>query len=573
LPGCWWEDPAVRLAARLTLMAAAVAYGAAVAFAVPRSSIVPTTYADASGLASALDLAAGVGLIAAGIALWSARAHGSLGPLAIAAGVVWLAPNWIGWEGGPAVGRSLAMVIALYLPVLLMHIVTGAPKGRLPGRPARAAVAAAYVVTTVVALGRALVRDPFEDPYCWSNCTDNVFLVHADRGIARALDDAWLLVAAVLGAAVVLATLWRLVRASTPGRRALLPVAVPAVALAAGECGYALALTSVPMEDPERAGFAGLFLWRAAAATGLALGFGWLLARRQRTRGIVARLAAELRVAPTPGTLRETLAAAVGDPDLEVTYWLAAEERFVDGSGAPVTPPSEGATTPILRDGRLVAVLSHDASVPAADLERQIGAAARLAIENERLRAEALAQLAALTALRRRIVETGDEERRRLERDLHDGAQQRLLALSYDLRLAAEDAPVLAAAVEEGHAALADVRDLATGIHPAILTEAGLGPALETLADTAPVALELAEMPAARYAAAVETTAYLLLADQVTRCDRGVLRVRVAAGQGELDVEVHDAREVPTHLADRVAALGGRVELRDRTVRASIPCA
>ena len=135
-----------------------------------------------------------------------------------------------------------------------------------------------------------------------------------------------------------------------------------------------------------------------------------------------------------------------------------------------------------------MALVIHDAALSGArELEREIGAAARLAVDNERLRAEVLAQLEDLRASRARIVEAGDSARRRIERDLHDGAQQRLLTLSYELRLARADAeadgdealaPLLAVDGEEVQAALAELRDLAHGIYPAILTEAGLGPAL-----------------------------------------------------------------------------------------------
>src|SRR5207249_4199437 len=199
-----------------------------------------------------------------------------------------------------------------------------------------------------------------------------------------------------------------------------------------------------------------------------------------------------------------------------------------DGRGqraeAPV--PGHGRTvTPIVRAGRPVAIVVHDSALlegPA--LEREIGSAARLAVDNERLQAEVLAQLDDLRASRARIVETGDAERRRLERDLHDGAQQRILALSYDLRLARaaveadgdrELATVLASAGDEAQAVLGELRELAHGIYPAILAEAGLAPALATLADQAPLPVELGEMPPERYSTPVETAAYLTVTEAI----------------------------------------------------------
>ncbi|MEA2247217.1 MAG: hypothetical protein QOH46_1746 [Solirubrobacteraceae bacterium] len=561
----------VRPPIALTIAAAAVAYGLAVALVVPRVGGPPTTYADASATAAWLDLTAGLGLIGVGIALWAVHGGGSLGPLAAAAGVVWLAPNWVGWENGPGLARSLAMVIALYLPALLVHVVSSAPDGRLSGRSARLAVGAAYVATTVLTLARAAVRDPFEDPHCWSNCTDNVLLVHAERSLARGLDDAWPVLALALAAAAMLVALARLVRSSRLRRRSLWPVAVPAVALAAGEAAYAVALIADPLEDPRQDPFGAVFVGRAAAATLLVLGLGWVLRQRIRTRAIVSGLAGDLRAAPAPGTLRDALAVAIGDPSLRIGYWLETEARFVDASGAGITPPPGRTTTPVQRDGRLVAALWHDPSIAATDVEQEIGAAARLAIENERLQAERLARLEQLRALRARVIEAGDRERQRLERDLHDGAQQRLLALSFDLRLAAAEAPELATAVEEAQAILAELRELAAGIHPAILTDAGLGPALESLADTAPVPLAIEAVPAARFEAPLETAVYLLVAEQVAGRDTGAPAVRIRAREAALDVEIDDARELPTHLADRVAALGGSAELAGGTLRASIP--
>ena len=194
-----------------------------------------------------------------------------------------------------------------------------------------------------------------------------------------------------------------------------------------------------------------------------------------------------------------------------------------------------------------------------------------------------------LRVSRARIVETGDSERRRLERDLHDGAQQRLLALSYDLRLAGsaaeaegdvETASLLAVATGEAHAALGELRELAHGIHPAILTEAGLGPALASLADAAPLAVEIGETVGVRYATPVETTAYQVVAEAIDdAARRGASYAAVSALQeGEqLVVKVEDDGSKPAsamiHLADRVGAVGGGLLVEATTLRAEIPCA
>ncbi len=195
-----------------------------------------------------------------------------------------------------------------------------------------------------------------------------------------------------------------------------------------------------------------------------------------------------------------------------------------------------------------------------------------------------LAQLEDLRSSRARIVEAADSARRRIERDLHDGAQQRLLTLSYELRLARAEADgddalttVLAATSEEVQAALSELRDLAHGIHPAILTEAGLGPALESLADAAPLPVEVSATPPARLPEAVERAAYLFVAGAVDAAARaGADHVAVTVRRDREHVLVTAGRvgaALPVHLADRIGALGGRVSVEHGTLRAEIPCA
>jgi signal transduction histidine kinase len=451
-------------------------------------------------------------------------------------------------------------------------------------------VIAAYAVAAVVSLGRALFRDPFLDPYCWRNCLYNSFLVHADPGLARALDDVWVRSSLAIGLLLVVLGAWRLLTASGPARRVLLPTLVPGVLAGAAASAYAVALLRTPLEDPRSGRFSSIFLALSLSVAALALGLARGVLETRRTRAAVARLASELGEAPAPGALRDALAVAVGDPALEVAYWLPGAQSFVDGRGKPVEAPVAGhgrAATPILRDGRPVASVVHD-PLEGPALQREVGSAARLAVENERLQAEVLAQLEDLRASRARIVETGDAERRRLERDLHDGAQQRLLALSYDLRLARAAveadgdrglATLLASAGDEAQAALGELRELAHGIYPAILAEAGLAPALATLADEAPLPVEFGEVPPERYPGPVETAAYLTISEAV---DDAVGR---GASFVSADLRREGSRLVVTvlddgaarssalvHVADRVGALGGTLEVQAITLRAEIPC-
>jgi signal transduction histidine kinase len=205
------------------------------------------------------------------------------------------------------------------------------------------------------------------------------------------------------------------------------------------------------------------------------------------------------------------------------------------------------------------------------------------------LQAEALAQLDQLRASRVRIVETGDSERRRLERDLHDGAQQRLLALSYDLRLAraqaqaegdSQSGSLLTQATDQAQAALAELRELAHGIYPAILAEAGLAAALASLADAAPLPVEIRDAAQGRYPAAVETCAYLLVAealDDAAGRDASHAAVSAVQDDGRLVITVQDDGTDRTssmiQLADRVGALDGGLDVEPRRLRAELPCA
>jgi signal transduction histidine kinase len=575
--------------ARLAAAVVALAHGLG-ALAVARGLGELTTYAGRSDLAAAIAVVAGFALVAAGLVTSFARPAGRIGDLALLAGFVWFAPFWAGWRGGPPLVLSLGTLAAGFVFPLLLHLVLVYPSGRLRSKGARALVLAVYLEAVLSALGRALFRDPFFDPNCWDNCTDNVFLVRSLPGVARGIQDADLWFAAAAAAVLATVCVWRLAVASAPARRTLWPVLGGGIALAAATIAHSVALYRMPPEDPSDPAFLSIFVVGCAAVIVLALGLMWATIGARVQQRSVARIVAELGEVPSPGSLEPALARATGDPELRIAYWLPASQRYVDGRGRPVdqpVPASGRAVTPLVRGGRRVALVAHAAAF--AELEREIGAAVRLALENERLQAEVLAQLHDLRVSRTRIVETGDAERRRLERDLHDGAQQRLLALSYDLRVAraaaeaegdVETASLLTDATADAQAAVGELRELAHGIHPAILTEAGLGPALATLADAAPLAVEIGETTGERYPAAVETAAYLVVAeaiDDAARRGASYAAVRAPRQDERLVVDVDDDGSERTstmiHLSDRVGAVGGRLEVEPTALRAEIPCA
>ena len=284
---------------------------------------------------------------------------------------------------------------------------------------------------------------------------------------------------------------------------------------------YPLALLLEPQEDPTSGLYGTLFAARAIALLALAAGLAWLAVRPLLVRGLVTRLAIDLGRS-AEGGLVSVLSRALGDSDLRLAYPLGENGRLVDGEGRPVVPRPGKRMTPIVgRDDGVVAVVESDGlSVDA--LEVALGPAAQLALGNERLRAEALERLAAASAARARVVATADAARQRMERDLHDAAQQRMLALTYDLRVAVDLAQAvgdeaafgrLGAAHERAVAASRELRDIAHGIFPAELTASGLEAALESLADVRPLRLAVDLPPGRRYRAEVEAAAYAVIVE------------------------------------------------------------
>jgi signal transduction histidine kinase len=481
------------------------------------------------------------------------------------------------------------MVVAPFLLPLVIHLAFAYPSGRVaePGR--RALLGVAYCATAIASVGRALFRDPFRDLHCWSNCADNVFLVAPDRELTRFSDGLGWRSAALIGVVAASMCGWRLITATAVARRTSWNVLVPATLALLAIAASAVVVGYDRAGEPDDAHHRALFLVRAVSVTALALGFAWGLVRATRTSRAVARLADALGSTPTPGTLSAMLSNSLGDDGLSVAYRMSATGEYVDAAGRPwePLPRADQAMTTIARHGQPLAIVVHDRALASEhDLEREIGAAARLAVDNERLRAESLAQLEDLRASRARIVATGDATRQRIERDLHDGAQQRMLAALFELRLAAKDdhagvAARLDTATRQVEHALVDLRNLAQGIYPAILTEAGLAPALRTLADRAPVAVELDDVADGRFPGGVEAAAYLVVAVTIECAANGgatVVAVRIERSGDALVAEVeHDGGVLPqtivTHLADRVGALGGELTADESNVRAELPCA
>jgi signal transduction histidine kinase len=388
-----------------------------------------------------------------------------------------------------------------------------------------------------------------------------------------------LLVVAALAARAAMAGVG-LVRATAAGRRANAPIFAAATAFAVGSAA------SIPTRlagTIEGGSSPAARLLAAAALAGGAVALGWPAIRWWWRRVVLGRLLERVVAAPRPGALVEALSLALHDPSLELAFPLA-DGSLVDGDGLPRSLPTGPlrAVTVLERDGRRLGVITHRRDVlqdPAdvAALARTVG----LVIEHERAEAEVAARAGAVRASRRRLLEASDDERRHLEQDLHDGAQQRLVSLVIGLQLAtpgtepAGSAPLHAAAAELS-AAIDGLRSLAHGLLPPGLRDEGLAAAVEDLQLAAAVDVEVRELPALRAPAVVEATAYLAAALAVeeasdgvilaVRCDGSQLTVRSWGGSA-----ARQARR--DELAERVAALDGDLVEHADGREVVLPCA
>jgi signal transduction histidine kinase len=326
------------------------------------------------------------------------------------------------------------------------------------------------------------------------------------------------------------------------------------------------------------------------------------LLRSRLGRSAAADLLVELRSDPAPAVLRDALARALRDPSLTLVYWLPEFESWADleGRAVELPEPDEGRATILIdRDGVHVAALVHDPALGnEPELLAAVSAGAAIALENGRLHAELRARLVELRGSRVRVIEAGQSERQRLERNLHDGAQQRLIALSLELGLLEErlshnpDATGrLREARHEIALSLAELRDVARGLHPAVVSGHGLAVALESLAARAPVHVRLRVDLDARLHEGLEVAAYYVVAESLTNVGKHAqatsATVDITRVNGQVVVEVVDdgIGGADTErgsglrgLADRVEALGGRLRVwtprgGGTRVRAEIPCA
>jgi signal transduction histidine kinase len=318
------------------------------------------------------------------------------------------------------------------------------------------------------------------------------------------------------------------------------------------------------------------------------------------SRASVAELLVDLGVKPDPAELQEAVARALRDPSVTLAYWLPEFDSYadVDGRQIELEQVPGRSSTPIIRDEMPVAMMLHDSALDdEPQLLASVAAAIGVTIQNAQLQVELRARLEELRGSRMRILEAEQRERRRLERDLHDGAQQRLIALSLELgalgdRLAGEEdlAERIASAQREVSASLAELRDLARGIHPAMVTDHGLAVAIESLATRATVPVEVIGATGDRLPEPVELAAFYIVCEALanvakhSRASSAVIRLDLRSESLLVEVTddgiggaTEDNGSGLRGLADRVEAMGGRIQVwsppdRGTRLRAEIPC-
>jgi signal transduction histidine kinase len=480
--------------------------------------------------------------------------------------------------------QTIGEVCRLLPVVLFLHVFLAYPSGRLEHRFERVLLAVGYASTLGFGLAAMALSLPGHP---------GLIDVASRPDAAEVVLSAGRITIVALTLFVVGDLLVRARRSGSPLGRWLI-VACFALALIAISLGLVARLFELSLAEPLQ--------WVAFALIGLApILFLAGFLRSRLARSAAADLFVELRNEPAPAHLRDVLARALRDPSLALVYWLPDFGVYVDLQGRPVELSDlEGRSTTLIdRDGEHVAALIHD---PALDDEPElldsVQAAAAIALENARLHAELRARLAELRGSRARIVEAAQQERQLLERNLHDGAQQRLIALSLDLGLLqgrVEANSEVQAGIDQARreiaTSLAELREISRGLHPAVVSGHGLAIALEQLAARAPVPVDLNVEVDGRLPEPLEVAAYYVVAESLANVAKHAqaktTRIDVVQEGNELVLEIVDdgiggadseRGSGLRGLADRVEALNGRLRVwtprgGGTRVRAEIPCA
>jgi signal transduction histidine kinase len=535
--------------------------------------------------------------VAAGAIAWWCRTRNGLGLLMMAAGIALLLRQ-LRYSHDPLV-FTVFFALGELGYALVPHSALAYPFGAVRDRAERALVKVAYAVVLALPVAILLFHAPGQPLTGFDRSSrESLIMITGDADVVEALQKALVVIFyLVLGSCFIALLVRRLVTSPPRMRRILAPLLLAAVAIA-----LRAIFEGVTTFVDQPLAYDYLFWWQIAAFIALPLALLAGLLRARLARASVGDLVLELERTP-PSGMRDALARALGDPTLELAFWLPAQRTYVDSAGNAFVLPADDSRRVVTRlehDGEPLAAIVHDPSLQEEPrLVQGAGAAAHLALENARLQAETRAQLLQVQESRARIVAASDEARRRIERDLHDGAQQRLVALALELRTAQrrlggrtdpEVDLLLATASSELQEAVTELRELARGVHPAILTEEGLAAAVESLAGRTPTPVSL-DVCEERLPPPVEATAYFVVCEALTNvtkhAEAASARISARRRNGTLVVEVEDdgvggARIDGSSglrgLIDRVEALGGHVTIESprgvgTKIEAEIPCA
>jgi signal transduction histidine kinase len=509
----------------------------------------------------------------AGAVAWWRRPESRFGILMVLAGATWFLATLT--SANLAVPYTIGLVFDLVPAVAFLHVVLAFPNGRLETRLERTLVAVGYATALGVhTVGMTL----------GGFGPDNLAQLVSRETASHRLENVQLVVISGLCLAGVVVLALRRREAGRPLRRSLarlvdsFALALVMIAFLFLSAVVGLASGETSFETIRRVTF---FFVGLAPFVFL---MGLLQARLARSA--VGDLIVELRTDPAPPDLRDALSRAVRDPSLTLAYWLPEFQTFAGVDGRPVEMGADDtgrAMTLIDRDGEPVAALLHDPSLEdEPELLAAATAGAGIALENARLQVELRARLEELRGSRARMVDIADKQR--LERNLHDGAQQRLIALSLELSLLGGELDGdrhaqerLARARREIAASLAELREIARGIHPAVVSGHGLGVALEQLAALAPLPVKLSVATGGRLPEAVEVAAYYLVSESLANvgkyADASCATVAVRRGADGVIIEVTDdgVGGADTERGTGLRGIADRLEALDGTLRAWSP--
>ena len=527
--------------------------------------------------------------IAVGLYAWHRRPDERFGHLLVAAGFGWFLTTLA--ESGDSVLYSVGRVSGWVVEIGLVWLILAFPSGRLTSRLDRTLVLAMAAVVALLYLPTALLAAdfPVPAPYtsCDSGCPDNAFFVLGSE--PAVVDALFLPLRELLTLAIFLAAIVRLRGRLTEASPLLRRTLAPVVYVAAGR----LALVGIGIVarwiDPHAALTEVVALLVALALPALAAAFFiGLLESRLYQADALQKLPLHMGGQLSPARMQTAFAEALRDPSLRVMYWMNGKrDQWVDADGRPAEPPApeSGKHLSEIRDnGRLVAGVVHDDALnEQEDFIRAVGSYALVELENRRLTAKVESSLREVRKSRARLLVAADQERRRLERDLHDGAQQRLVALRIQLELVEDllqSDPERARAKlhtlgEDVGITLEEIRELAHGVYPSLLADRGLAEALRAVSQKLPVATRLRAADVGRHSSEIESAVYFCCLEAIQNASKHATDAShvdvIVTSDAVLRFEVRDDGcgfngDSPegagiTNMRDRLAAVGGELEI------------